>query len=174
MLPRAVRPRRKIDYMGIEFAEGIDGENQRSRHHKLLKRDVLVTRYPDDATLRALGLFDSFRWMLNNLGMSYFFSLTSPTYIRLTYEFLRSFRYTTPIRGPRTTDTAHFRMFNRNYSINQDQMADLLSSSSGYHPREEYDYTAMRTTLDDILSEIRHLNDVDTDSDMLLRNIQSQ
>lgn len=77
--------------MGIEFAEGIDGENQRSKYHKLFKRDVLAMRYPDDVALRALGLFNSVRWMLNNLGMSHFFSLTGPTYIRLTYEFLSSF-----------------------------------------------------------------------------------
>ncbi|KAI5427382.1 hypothetical protein KIW84_032703 [Lathyrus oleraceus] len=111
MPPKAVRPRRDINYLGIEFAEGIVGENQRSRYHKLFKRDVLATRYPDDVALRALSLFDSVRWMLNNLG------------------------------GSRTTDTAHFRMFNRNYSINQDQLADLLSFSHGdefacQHPLE--------------------------------------
>ncbi|KAI5421888.1 hypothetical protein KIW84_045365 [Lathyrus oleraceus] len=95
---RAVRPRREMDYMGIAFAEGIDGENQRSRYHKLFKRDVLAT---------------------------------CPTYIRLTYEFLSSFQYTTPIGGSRTTGTAHFRMFNRSYAINQDQLADLLSFPHG-------------------------------------------
>lgn len=120
MPPRAVRPIRDINYLGIEFVEGIDGKNKRSRYHKLFKRDILATRYPDDASLRALGLFDSVRWMLNNLGMSHFFSLTSPTYIRLTYEFLSSFCYTTPLGGSLTTNTAYFRMFNRNYSINQD------------------------------------------------------
>lgn len=81
--------------------------------------------------------------MLNNLGMSHFLTLTSPTFIRLTYEFLSSFRYTTPIRGSRTTDTAHFRMFNRTYAINQDQLTDLLSFLHGddfacQHPLERY------------------------------------
>lgn len=50
----------------------------------------------------------------------------------------------------------------------------FASTSSGYQPHEEYDYTAMRTTLDDILSELRHRNDVDADRDILLRNIQMQ
>ncbi|KAI5400174.1 hypothetical protein KIW84_065195 [Lathyrus oleraceus] len=110
MPPRAVRPRREINYMGIAFADGIDGENQRRRYHKLFKRDILATRYPDNVALRDLGLSDSVHWMLNNLGMSQFLTLTSPTYIRLTYEFLSSFGYTTPIGGSRTTDTAHFRI----------------------------------------------------------------
>ncbi|KAI5447049.1 hypothetical protein KIW84_014772 [Lathyrus oleraceus] len=34
---------------------GIDGKNQRSKYHKLFKRDVLAARYPDNAALRDLG-----------------------------------------------------------------------------------------------------------------------
>ncbi|KAI5439610.1 hypothetical protein KIW84_025118 [Lathyrus oleraceus] len=79
--------------------------------------------------------------MLNNLGMSQFFSLTNPTYIRLTYEFLSSFRYTTPIGGLRTTVTVDFRMFNRSYDISQNQRAELFSFPYGdeyafQHPLE--------------------------------------
>ncbi|KAI5413828.1 hypothetical protein KIW84_058103 [Lathyrus oleraceus] len=108
---RAVRPRGDMDYMGIVFVEGIDGENQRSRYHKLFKRDVLATRYPDNDALRDLGLSNSVHWMLNNLG------------------------------GSRTTGTAYFRMFNRTYAINKDQLADLLSFPHGddfacQHPLE--------------------------------------
>ncbi|KAI5387281.1 hypothetical protein KIW84_073426 [Lathyrus oleraceus] len=149
MPPITVRPRREINYMGIEFSEGIDGENQRRRYHKLFKRNILATRYPDDDTLHALGFFDSVSWMLNKLGVSHFCFLTSLTYIRLTYEFLSSFRYTTPIGGSRTTDTAQFRMFNRKYSINQDQLADLLSFHHGdeftcQHPLEiEWESSAL-------------------------------
>lgn len=50
----------------------------------------------------------------------------------------------------------------------------FAGASSGYQPREEYDYTAMRTTLDDILSQLRHQNDVDEDCGVLLRSIQRQ
>lgn len=127
--------------MGIVFAEGIDGENQRSRYHKLFKRDVLATRYPDNVVLRDFDLSDSVHWILNNLGMPHFLTLTSPTFVWLTYEFLSSFRYTTPIGGSRTTGTAYFRIFNRTYAINQDQLADLLSFPHGedftcQHPLE--------------------------------------
>ncbi|KAI5440521.1 hypothetical protein KIW84_010124 [Lathyrus oleraceus] len=119
MPPREVIPTREINYMGIEFAEGIDGENQMSIYQKLFKRDVLATRYREDGALRALGLFDSARWMLNNLG------------------------------GSRTTGTAYFRMSNRNYSINQDQLADLFSFPHGnesacQHPLEsEWESSAL-------------------------------
>ncbi|KAI5400440.1 hypothetical protein KIW84_065359 [Lathyrus oleraceus] len=100
-----------MHYIGIAFADGIGGENQRSRYHKLFKRDVLATRNPDNAAFRDLGLSNSVHWMLNNLG------------------------------GSRTTDTAHFRMFNRSYAINQDELADLLSFPHGdkfacQHPLE--------------------------------------
>ncbi|KAI5395670.1 hypothetical protein KIW84_062008 [Lathyrus oleraceus] len=47
-------------------------------------------------------------------------------------------------------------------------------TSSGYQPCEEYDYTAMRTTLDDVLSELRYQNDAEADRDVILRNIQRQ
>lgn len=50
----------------------------------------------------------------------------------------------------------------------------FAGTSFEYQPCEEYDYTAMRTTLDDILSDLRHQNDVDADCDMLLRIIQRQ
>ncbi|KAI5438957.1 hypothetical protein KIW84_024620 [Lathyrus oleraceus] len=108
---RTVRPRGDMDYMGIVFAEGIDGENQRSIYHKLLKRDVLATRYPDNVALHDLGLSNNVHWMFNNLG------------------------------GSRTTGTAHFRMFNRTYDINQDQLTDLISFPHGddfacQHPLE--------------------------------------
>lgn len=47
-------------------------------------------------------------------------------------------------------------------------------TSSEHQPCEEYDYTAMRTTLDEVLSELRHQNDAEADQDVLLRNIQMQ
>lgn len=48
----------------------------------------------------------------------------------------------------------------------------FAGTSSRYQPREEYDYTAMRADLDDVLSELRHRNDAKADRDVLLRNIQ--
>lgn len=47
----------------------------------------------------------------------------------------------------------------------------FAGTSSEYQPREEYDYTAMRITLDDVLSELKHRNNTDADCDVLLRYI---
>lgn len=55
-----------------------------------------------------------------------------------------------------------------------DFLDSFAGTSSGYQHREEYDYTAMRTSLDDILRELRHHNDTDVDRDVLLRHIQRQ
>ncbi|KAI5421885.1 hypothetical protein KIW84_045362 [Lathyrus oleraceus] len=51
---------------------------------------------------------------------------------------------------------------------------EKYSTSSRYQPCEEYDYTVMRTSLDDVLSELRHRNDDDVDCDVLLKHIQRQ
>ncbi|KAI5409406.1 hypothetical protein KIW84_055005 [Lathyrus oleraceus] len=101
MPPRIARPRRKIDYMGIIFAEGIVYENQMSSYYKLFKRNVLATRCPDKATLRDLGLINNVNWMFSNLG------------------------------GSRTTNTVYFRMFNRDYTFSQDHMANIFSFPHG-------------------------------------------
>lgn len=138
MPSRIARQRREIDYMGITLAEGIIGENQRSSYHKIFKRNVLATRYPDNSTLCDLGLIDCVNWMLRNLGMSYFCSLTIPTYIRFTYEILSSFRCATPVGGSRTTSTIYFRTFNRDYTFSQDYMANIFSFPDG----DEYAFQA--------------------------------
>lgn len=96
MPPRAMKPRRDLDIMGIFFAEGNEGENQNACYVRLFNHVVTPTRYADDSALRELGLFSSVRWMLGNLGMIDICAMDSPTYVRLTYEFLSSFHYTTP------------------------------------------------------------------------------
>lgn len=132
MSPRVARPRREINYMGITFAEGIIGVNQRSNYHKLFKRNILATRYPDNTTLRDLGLIDNVNWLLSNLGMSYLSYLTIPAYIRLTREFLSSFKYATCIGGSRTISIIYFRMFNRDFTFSQDHMANIFPFPLGY------------------------------------------
>ncbi|KAI5388012.1 hypothetical protein KIW84_073922 [Lathyrus oleraceus] len=101
MPPKIARPRREMDYMGITFTEGIVGENQRGSYHKLFKRNVLATRYPDNDTLRDLGLIDCVNWMLSNLG------------------------------GSCIIGTTYFRMFNRDYTFSQDHMANIFSFPHG-------------------------------------------
>ncbi|KAI5414605.1 hypothetical protein KIW84_040187 [Lathyrus oleraceus] len=293
MPPRVVRPREDMDYMGIIFAEGTDGENQRSRYHKIFKRDVLATRYPDNGALRDLDLSDSVHWMLNNLGLKattiqnptirylhcilantifgrdntvnvnskdlfliyYALSRTkvNPTPFLLTHfqstcvrtggliyvgglitsitlalnlgmelatlepleipfanlDYCRSMRLiknkpdskyslmisNREVMGVNLPCVVRINMhMSAKWTFDLDApepdhmeqdaphtgtqahiapvfLDSFAGTSSGHQPREEYDYIAMKATLDDILSELRHRSDADADCDVLLRNI---
>ncbi|KAI5430262.1 hypothetical protein KIW84_034733 [Lathyrus oleraceus] len=247
MPPRAIRPRGDVDCMVIVFAEGIDGENQMSRYHKLFKRDILATRYPDNAALRDLGLSDSIHWMLSNLVnptpflFAYFQSTYARTggpicvgglitYIALALNLDTELAMLEPLETP-FADLDYFRSMrliknkpndkyflmisNRevrgvtlpcaliNVRMSANWTFDLtapepdhteqdaphtgthapiapafpdsfVGTSSKHQPHEEYDYTARRITLDDVLSKLRHRNDAEEDRDVLLRNIQMQ
>lgn len=48
----------------------------------------------------------------------------------------------------------------------------VAGTSSEHQPHEEYDYTSMKTSLDDVLSELRHQNDDEVHRYILLSNIQ--
>lgn len=50
-----------VDYNGIVFREGRDGEKQRKKYETLMNEQIVSTRYTDDSCLCALGLFDSVR-----------------------------------------------------------------------------------------------------------------
>lgn len=64
MPPRVVRSKREMDFMGIEFAEGTEGENQRARYAKLFNCEVTPIMYAHETALRDLGLYNGVRWML--------------------------------------------------------------------------------------------------------------
>ena len=119
----------EIDYMGIEFPEGTIGETQRENFHRISKRTVYTTRYPDPDALRSLGLMQSVAWMLRNLGMTRFCSMSNNTCVRLTYEFLSSLRY---VSDPnRTSGTIYFRMFNADYSLTHERIREIFLFPSG-------------------------------------------
>ncbi|KAI5402897.1 hypothetical protein KIW84_050480 [Lathyrus oleraceus] len=287
---REVIPRREMNYIGIAFAEGINVENQRSKYHKLLKRDILATQYPDDASLRDLGLsnrgsrtistakFRTFNrnyaisqdqladlfsfphgdkfacqhpleseWESNaldfwkpltgktttdweilkatdiqNLTIRYLhhilaitifcrentgnvnsrdlfliYCVLSKTKVNLTPFLLAHFQSTSVrtgcpicVGGLITSITLALNLSTELATLEllETPFADLdyyrsmrliKNKPDGKYflmisNREEYDYTAMRTTLDDVLSELRHQNDANADCDVLLRHIQRQ
>lgn len=102
MPSRVIRSRREIDFIGIEFAEGTEGENQRARYAKLFNREVVPTRYAHEIALHDSRLYNS------------------PTYVRPTYEILSSFYYSTQPSVTRVSGTVKFRIFNVSYEFNQD------------------------------------------------------
>lgn len=64
--------------------------------------------------------------------MSDLCAMSSPMYVRLTYEFLSSFYYSIQPSATRVSGIVKFRMFNVNYEFSQDQIVDLL-----HFPHEE-------------------------------------
>lgn len=53
-----------------------------------------------------------------------------------------------------------------------DPSNSFVGTSSGHQFREECDYVAIRTALDDILCELRHHNDIDVEHNHLFRDMQ--
>ena len=140
MPPRTIRPeRQQPDLSNIIFRD----DKQRTMYLNLYKRSVVPTKYVDINCLQTLGLTESVSWLLNNTGLYNLCTQPNPTFEPLVLEFLSSFSYSTDIEDPYTTGTASFRMFNREYTLDQEQIAEALGFSQGdgiyYKPFEAED-----------------------------------
>ena len=98
---------------------------------KFYSRSVVPTKYVDTDCLDALGRAESITFMLTNTSLLNLCLNPSPTFEPLVLEFLSSFSYNTPPDDPFTTGTANFRMFNQEYSIDQERVAELLEFTRG-------------------------------------------
>ena len=128
MPPRTIRPeRQQPDLSNIIFRD----DKQRTMYLNLYKRSVVPTKYVDINCLQTLGLTESVSWLLNNTGLYNLCTQPNPTFEPLVLEFLGSFSYSTDIEDPYTTRTASFRMFNREYTLDQEQIAEALGFSQG-------------------------------------------
>ncbi|CAJ2637544.1 unnamed protein product [Trifolium pratense] len=101
-------------------------EKQASLYQELSTREIVSTRYCDEACLRMLGLYDSVNFMLDSLHLNYFLSQANPVYVQLTLEFLSSLKMSTVPNSNSTSGTINFRMFNHDYTFSFHDMADLL------------------------------------------------
>ena len=130
---RQVKPDRPPpDLSNIIFRDNDDGQ-QLQKYTKFYTRSVVPTKYISSECLETLGMTDSIVLMLNNTGLTSLCTNPCPTYEPLVLEFLSSFSYTTPVDDPYTTGTANFRMFNQEYSLDQERVAELLSFTRGEH-----------------------------------------
>jgi hypothetical protein len=77
------------DNMFVTFA----GVNQRSRFAELFEREMSFQVYPENRTMTALGISESVKFMINQLGWDNLNLSPLPTYHNLTLEFLSSFKY---------------------------------------------------------------------------------
>lgn len=128
---RQVRPERPPpDLSNVVFCENDDGAQQ-TKYLDFYARSVVPTKYVDTDSLDILGLTESVTWMLNNTGLYDLTTQPTPTFEPLVLEFLSSFSYSTPSDDLFQTGTINFRMFNREYHLDQEEVAALLNFPRG-------------------------------------------
>lgn len=87
--------------------------------------------------LVALGLTDSVRFMFTQMRWDRFSVAKHPTYRNLTLEFLSSFEYRPKLGLGPARGIVSFRLFGRNYCLNQGELAWLLAFQHGPHVYSE-------------------------------------
>ncbi|KAJ1406078.1 hypothetical protein SESBI_25333 [Sesbania bispinosa] len=63
---------------------------QKDRYDNLVKRKIVTTRYFDENALATLGLLDEVKWLIDRVGWNQFLTIKSPSYEKLSLEFLSS------------------------------------------------------------------------------------
>lgn len=76
--------------------------------------------------LHSLGLYNSVKWMLDRVGLTNFYERKDPIYVRLTLVFLSSLSYTTHLMTSSFVGSVRFIMFHKEYTNDQNAIADLL------------------------------------------------
>ena len=132
MSRRVQHPRGEPYLSGIVFRNGEAGVHQEAQYRKFYQYSITNTRYIDVNCLRELGLLESMECLLHNSDLSYVCTLNHLTYESLTLEFLSSFSCKTLTNDNMyLAGTANFRLFNDEYSLNQEALSGLL-----HFPRE--------------------------------------
>lgn len=135
--PRRTRGNPVSNPYGIEFRNN----EQRDRYNMLVKRKIFATRYVDDSALQTLGLLDDIRWMFDRVGWNYFMSLKSPTYVKLTLEFLSSIE--TQVITGRECDKGRvaFRLFNNEHVLTLSEFNAIYHLPDGGARRLSKDFS---------------------------------
>ncbi|CAA7039931.1 unnamed protein product [Microthlaspi erraticum] len=81
----------------MEEAEPQEEEEElpmyQEHYNALFSMDFVETKYPQDDTMRTLGIFEDVELVLKNMQLARFFSHRMESYKELTCEFLASMRY---------------------------------------------------------------------------------
>ncbi|CAJ2652818.1 unnamed protein product [Trifolium pratense] len=112
----------------LKYRKGTEGAKQYQTFMALSTREFVPTRYADFDCLRSLGLYDSVKYMLDTLNLNFFVNQRNAAYFPLTIEFLSSLILKNP---DSPNGIARFRMFNKEYEMTYDQIANLLRISYG-------------------------------------------
>jgi hypothetical protein len=104
---------------------------QSQTYEELRTREIQPTRYADEFTLNELGLLYSVNYLLDNLKLNYFLSQKNHVYAQLTLEFLSSLIVSTIPETRSSSGTIYFHMFNVEYELSFNDIADLLHFPHG-------------------------------------------
>jgi hypothetical protein len=115
----------------VTFRQGKAGEKQEKLYRALLERDFYPTKYPHVECLKQLGLYQSVGYLINALNLDYFLSQSNSTFVQLTQEFLSSLIISITPNTQSSTGIVRFRMFNKEYQFNFNQLADLCRFPHG-------------------------------------------
>jgi len=122
-LIRSERPERPPpDLSNIIFRD----DAQRTKYVAFYERSVVPTKFVNTECLETLGLIDGVTRLLTKSSLHHLCTEPVPTYEPLVLEFLSSFNYDTPSNQPFLTGSIQFRMFNREYALDQDVVASYL------------------------------------------------
>lgn len=106
----------------------IFGDETQRRHYEVLaERTISLTRYPGFPSLISLGLYDSAKYMFNQLSWDHLSVHKHPTYKNLTLEFLSFYRYNPRVGVDWVQGFATFRLFGKEYWLTHDELSKLLS-----------------------------------------------
>lgn len=116
----------------LVLRHGEASELQREKYQKFYQRGLTPTRYVNTDCLHDFGLTNNMRGLLNKAGLSFGSTIGLPTYESLNLEFLRSYIYITPNNADdNLIGAVTYRVFNREYTLNQDVVSEMLHFPRG-------------------------------------------
>lgn len=112
------------DGMLVRFGSNI----QRMRFEELFEREMSFQVYPETRTMAAIGVTESVKFMINQLGWDNLDLTRLPTYRNLTLEFLSSFKYDPDYGYSIHKGLVRFRIFVIPYRFSHQGLAELMSA----------------------------------------------
>jgi hypothetical protein len=107
-------------------------ESQRIRFERLFEKEMSFQIYPENRTMTALGISESVKYMINQLGWSNLNLHSLPSYRKLTLEFLSSFTYDPDYGYSIHKGLARFRLFGVPYRYCHREIAELMNVPNGH------------------------------------------
>src|SRR3954467_1584010 len=123
---RSARPERPPPNLNNIIFREDDNDAQRTKYLAFYERSVVPTKFVNIECLETLGLIDGVTRLLIKSSLHHLCTELVPTYEPLVLEFLSSFNYDTPSDQPLSTGSIQFRMFNREYTLDQEVVATYL------------------------------------------------